>query len=204
MRQFTACSVLKEKTLTVTSLPLHFLHALLPRVSWSFVLFAFSLHGWEHRTCADYFTESFHHNLSLCLSLLLMSSHCLPLQDVQSRSKLLWMPISRETLHSVSASNVSFSSFPVLGFGFFSLSENCHFDPLSLHFVLTHGAVVRYVGDGEVVENVNIPSVLISAPVTGQMSEECVMSVGSCLEDNKAILSGAVEKAKNRTTGRSL
>ncbi len=57
MRQFTACSVLKEKTPTVTSLPLHFLHALLPRVSWSFVLFAFSLHGWERRTCADYFTE---------------------------------------------------------------------------------------------------------------------------------------------------
>ncbi len=84
---------------------------------------------------------------------------------------------------------------------FLSLPENCHFDPLSLHFVLTHGAVVRYVGDGEVVENVNISSVLISAPVTGQMSEECVMSVGGSLEYNKAILSGAVENARNRTTG---
>ncbi len=92
---------------------------------------------------------------------------------------------------------------PCFGLWLFSLPENCHFDLLSLHFVLTHGAVVRYVGDGEVVENVNISSVLISAPVTGQMSEECVMSVGWCLEDNKAILSGAVEKAKNRTTGRS-
>lgn len=129
MRQFTACSVLKEKTLTVTSLLLHFLHALLPRVNWSFVLFAFLLHGWERRTCADYFTESFHHNLSL--SSLLMSSHCLPLQEVQSSSKLLWMPISRETLNSVSASNVSFSSFPVLCLGFFrclriAISTRCH------------------------------------------------------------------------------
>ncbi len=132
MRQFTACSVLKEKTSTVTSLTLHFLHALQPRVSWSFILFAFSLHVWEHRTCADYFTESFHHNLSLCLSSLLMFSHCLPLQEVQSWSKLLWMPISGETLHSVSASNVSFSSFPALGFSFFflclriAISTRCH------------------------------------------------------------------------------
>lgn len=123
MRQFTACSVLKKKPPTVTSLPLHFLHALLPRVNGGFVLFAFLLYGWERRTCADYFTESFHHNLSLCLSSLLMSSHCLPLQEVQSSSKLLWMPISRETLNSVSASNVSFSSFLFCALAFFLVWE---------------------------------------------------------------------------------
>ncbi len=130
MRQFTACSVLKEKR---RQWPLfHSISSMLSCPVWAEALFSLlsrSMAGSVEHVLI--ISLSFHHNLSLCLSSLLMSSHCLPLQEVQSWSKLLWMPISGETLHSVSASNVSFSSSPVLGFGFFpclriAISTCCH------------------------------------------------------------------------------
>lgn len=165
--------------------------------SESFVLLPFLLRCWEHRTCADYFTESFHHNLSLPFPSLFVSSHRL------NPNKMFKAAVSCCKCQSPGRSQIRSTHQTIL----FLLSQfyesavsflkNCLFDPLSLHFVLTQGAVVRYVGDGKLVENVNAASALISAAVTGQMSA-CMIYYVWCFE---VLQYYHVDKWASRTTG---